>query len=255
MPAWGDGTGFGGVKIVNVTPGNAQRNLAAVTASYLLFNEVTGEHMALIDGAELTARRTAAVAAIAADRLAHKDASRLLICGSGRIATEIAYTFAAVRTLAHVWVYSPTQANAQKLVARLEKDGFAAKAVNAPHDVMADADMIACATLSETPLIKGDALRGGQFVALIGGFTPSMREADDAAIMRSDLWVDTMTACEEAGDLSVPLGLGLIQKSAIRGDLRALCQQKSVPDAARPRIFKSVGEAGQDLCAARLLAV
>lgn len=250
MPAWSDGTAFGGVKIVNVTPGNAARGLAAVTASYLLFDELTGEHVALIDGGELTARRTAAVSALAADILAPKEANTLMLFGSGRIAAESARAFAAVRPLSRVLVLSPTLANAQKLAANLSQDGISAEAITDSARV-SEADMVVCATLSEAPLFDGNLLKPNAFVALIGAFTPTMREADDATLLGAEVWVDTLTALKEAGDLSQPIGAGVFAASHIKGDLKGLIAlNKSASGLA---VFKSVGEATQDLAAASLL--
>ena len=102
MPAWmGDGS-HGGVKIVNVVPGNAKRGLAAVTASYLLFDETTGAHMALMDGATLTGRRTAAASALAASYLARPDARTLLVVGAGHIGSEMPEAYQQARRISQV---------------------------------------------------------------------------------------------------------------------------------------------------------
>lgn len=251
MPAWSEG--MGGVKVVNVTPGNARRNLPAVTASYLLFDAITGEHMALLDGGELTARRTAAVAAIAVDRLAVDSAKHLLLVGSGRIASELAFAYRTVRGIETVQVFSPTAANAEKLVAALKAGGFHAEVCGDLAAGVAKADIIACATLSNQPLIKGEWLRPGQHVALIGGYLKDMREADDTAMTRADIWVDTFAALSEAGDLTQPIAAGLLHPEMIKGTLPTLCAGESVPDReGRITLFKSVGDAAQDLAAASL---
>lgn len=251
MPAWGGG--MGGVKVVNVTPGNARRHLPAVTASYLLFDAITGEHMALLDGGELTARRTAAVAAIAADRLAIDGAKHLLLVGSGRIASELAFAYRAVRGIETVKVFSPTAANAEKLVTALKAGGFQAEVCDDLAAGVAKADIIACATLSTEPLIRGEWLRNGQHVALIGGYLKDMREADDATMTRAGIWVDTFAALSEAGDLTQPIAVGLLHPETIRGTLQTLCAGEAVADReARITLFKSVGDAAQDLAAASL---
>jgi ornithine cyclodeaminase len=251
MPAWTDT--IGGVKIVNVTPGNAKRSLPAVTASYLVIDTVTGEHLALLEGGELTARRTAAVAAVAADRLAVDHAHTLVLVGSGRIASELAFAYRAVRDLRAVEIFSPTRANAEKLAHHLRDNGFAAKACDDLEAAVRAADIIACATLSAKPLIHGEWLSAGQHVALIGGFTHDMREADDTAMARADVWVDSLAAVAEAGDLSGPIERGVLKVDDIRGTLRDLCDVAAI-DGREERItlFKSVGDAAQDLAAAAI---
>jgi ornithine cyclodeaminase len=117
----------------------------------------------------------------------------------------------------------------------------------------ARADIIACATLSKEPLIKGEWLRAGQHVALIGGYLKDMREADDMAMTRADIWVDTFAALSEAGDLTQPIDAGLLHHEMIKGTLQTLCTGGAVPDREnRITLFKSVGDAAQDLAAASL---
>jgi len=252
MPAW-SASGAGGVKIVNVTPGNVGRSLPAVTASYLLFDAVTGEHKALLDGGELTARRTAAVAAIAAQRLARADAHRLLLVGSGRIGGELAFAYRAVRDIRHVMVYSPTHANAERLAHHLRDNGFDAHLCDDLQGGVNEADIVACATLSHEPLVRGLWLKPGQHVALIGGFTHDMREADDAVMARAEVWVDSPAAVHEAGDLSAPIGRGVLKTEDIRGTLRDLCAVGAVDNRDELiTVFKSVGDAVQDLAAAAI---
>ena len=249
MPAWTDT--IGGVKIVNVTPGNAARGLPAVTASYIVIDAMTGEHLALLDGGELTARRTAAVAAVAASRLAVDHAHKLLLVGSGRIASELAFAYRAVRDIREVQIFSPTPGNAEKLAHRLCQDGFAAWACEDLEAGVRQADIAACATLSAKPLIHGEWLSAGQHVALIGGFTHEMREADDTAMVRAEVWVDSLAAVAEAGDLSQPIARGLFKAEDIRGTLRDLCALGVVDNREDTiTLFKSVGDAAQDLAAA-----
>lgn len=251
MPAWN--RRMGGVKIVNVTPENTRHGRPAVHASYLLFDAETGEHRALLDGGELTARRTAAVAAVAADRLARREARRLLLIGSGRIASELAFAYRAVRPIETVSVYSRGENNAGRLAHALRAGGFQAEPVTDIAAAVEASDIIACATLSQTPLVHGDRVRPGQHVALIGGYTAQMREGDDALMAKAEIWVDTQAALSEAGDLIGPIASGAITAGSIRGTLRQLCAQKA-ETADRVTVFKSVGDASQDLAAA-ILAV
>lgn len=246
MPAWTDSVG--GVKLVNVTPGNSARGLAAVTASYLLFDAVTGEHKALLDGGELTARRTAAVAAVAADRLTAQSAHKLLLIGSGRIATELAFAYRAIRDIRTVEVFSRTSANAAELVRHLRGHGFDAVVCEDLEAGVRAADIIACATLSTEPFVRGAWLNIGQHVALIGGYTPAMREADDDAMHMGEVWIDTEAALKEAGDLIWP---GLTRET-VKGTLAELCAGHATVGSDTVTIFKSVGDASQDLAAASL---
>jgi len=253
MPAW-RANGFVGVKLVSVFPGNGARNLPAVSASYLLCDGVTGEHLALIDGAEITRRRTAAASALAASFLARQNAATLLIVGSGHIAGLVAAAYRTVRPIERVMVWNIRPAGAVRLAERLRADGVAAEAVVDLARAVQQADIISCATLAQRPLVCGAWLRPGTHLDLIGGFTPAMREADDEAVQRSRLFIDTDAALAEAGDLIDPIVRGVLRRDDIAGSLFSLCRNETAGRGSEQEItlFKSVGSAIEDLAAATL---
>ena len=222
MPAWS--AALGGVKIVNVNPGNAARGMPALSSSYLVFDTATGRHLAMFDGAELTNRRTAATSALAAGRLARPRASSLLVVGAGRVAAHLPGAFRAVRPIERVAVWDIDAPSAERLARRLAGDGFRAVAAQDLKTAVADADIVSCATLATEPLIAGAWLRPGQHLDLIGSFTPAMREADDDAVRLSRVFVDTRAVLQESGDLIGPLRSGALSKRRIAGDLFDLCR-------------------------------
>lgn len=249
MPAWQEGKLLG-VKLASVFPGNAAAGKPAVTAAYILFDANDGRPLALIDGGELTARRTAATSVLAAIYLARADAARLLVVGTGRLARHLARVYrACLPSLREVAVWGRNPAHAQALAEEIK----ATAAIDLEQAVRT-ADIITCATLSETPLVKGEWLREGQHIDLIGGFTPAMREADTAAVARARVVVDTFAATEEAGDLLTPIREGALDRTKIV-DLAALAKGAAAPRRS-PReitLFKSVGNALEDLAAAALV--
>lgn len=252
MPAWaGDGS-YGAVKLVNVTPGNAARGLPAVTASVLLFEETTGAHVALFDGAALTSRRTAAVSALAASRLARSDSRRMLVVGAGAVGSQLPRAYRAVLPIERVDVWNPSPRRAEALVERLWADGFVAEVASDLEAAVGAADVISCATLSEQPLIRGAWLRPGQHLDLIGSFTRAMREADDEAMARGRVFIDTPAALAETGDLIAPIASGRLSEADIAGTLYDLCG--ATPAGRRSddeiTVFKAVGVAVEDLAAA-----
>ncbi len=248
MPAW-RAAGLMGVKVVSVFPGNGARGLPAVSASYLLCDGATGQHLALIDGSEITRRRTAAASALAGSFLAREDASSLLIVGSGHVAGLMAEAYRVVRPIERVQVWNIRSAGAERLAARL-----GAEVVNDLAAAVADADIVSCATLAREPLVRGEWLRPGTHLDLIGGFTPAMREADDAAVQRSRVFIDTDAALAEAGDLIDPIAHGVLRREDIAGSLFTLCRGETPGrrDASEITLFKSVGSALEDLAAAGL---
>jgi len=254
MPAWSD-DGFLGVKTVIVAPDNALKSLPAVQATYQLFDRETGQPLALMDGPELTARRTAAASAVATRYLAPENASKLLMIGSGVLAQHLPQAHASVREISEVRVWGRNTSNAQTCVNDLNKAGLNASVADDLAESACWADIISAGTLSKEPLIKGDWLRPGQHIDLVGAFRPDMREADDAVLLRSKIYCDTRAgATKEAGDLCDPLARGVISDSDVLGDLFDLASGKVRVDRKPEDItlFKSAGTAIEDLAAAML---
>jgi len=254
MPAWRVG-GCLGVKLVTVFPRNARQGESAIHATYALFDAATGLPLAVLDGTELTRRRTAAASALAARYLARPDATRLLMVGTGGLAPHVIESHAAARPISSVRVWG-RRIEAAETVAR----GFADRpyVVEAVSDLQAAvrwADIISCATLSETPIVHGDWLRPGQHLDLIGSFTPAMREADDGALQRAGIYVDTRAAAlAESGELLHGFASGVISAADVRGELSDLVRGTVVGrrSAEEITLFKSVGCAIEDLAAAEL---
>ncbi|MBL8576886.1 MAG: ornithine cyclodeaminase family protein [Mesorhizobium sp.] len=259
MPAWTDfskatsSEGYIGVKIVTVSPDNNAVGKPAVMGVYLLLNGITGEPMALIDGQRLTQWRTASASALAADYLARKDASKLLIVGAGALSPFLARAHAAVRPISEIRIWNRTRANAEKIVADLAAEGRRATVADNLDAALGWADIVSCATITTTPLVKGALLRPGAHVDLVGAFTPTMRESDDDAITRARVYVDTRAgATKEAGDIVQPIASGVLKPDAIIADLHELARgEKSGREGdAEITLFKSVGAALEDLAAA-----
>jgi ornithine cyclodeaminase len=258
MPAWENGAkteGFGhlGVKIVSVFPANPAKGEATVQSVYLLFSAETGVPLAVLDGHELTLWRTAAASALAASYLARADSSHLLMIGAGALAGHLIAAHAATRPIDRVTIWSRRPEQALALADRLSRPDFAVQATDNISQALGEADIVSAATLADDPIVRGDRLRPGTHIDLVGGFTPTMREADDACIRRARVYVDTIAAAaKEAGDITQPIASGVLSVETIAGDLFSLCRGEA--DGRRfdseITLFKSVGSAIEDLAAA-----
>ncbi|MEP1576296.1 ornithine cyclodeaminase family protein [Roseibium album] len=255
MPAWVPG-GYAGVKVVNVVPGNSERNLPAVHGQYLLSDARTGEMLAMIDGGELTARRTAAASALAARYLARSDARHLLVLGTGRLAPNLIAAHMAIRSIEEVMIWGRSQEKTAQFARDLDGQlPIRIQAASSLRDALGLADIVSAATLSTEPLIKGDLLKPGAHVDLVGAFKPTMRESDDDLIERAEIYVDTRDGClSEGGDIVQPLKSGLITPGDIKADLYELCrgEHPGRQSDATITMFKSVGAALEDLAGATL---
>jgi len=254
MPAWREGS-YLGVKIATVFPDNGKRGLPSVMATYLLMDGRSGEPMALIDGSELTTRRTAAASAFASRYLSRPDCERLLMVGTGALAPHLIRAHASQRPICNVLIWGRNQARAEYLAKRLNHRRFRVVATDDLESAARGAHIICCATGSHDPLIRGAWLQPGQHLDLVGGFTPAMREVDDEAMRRAELFVDTRDgALKEAGDIVDPIRRGVIAESDVNGDLfdlaRGLRPGRDRYDQIT--LFKSVGTALEDLAGAKL---
>ncbi len=254
MPAWQAGRHIG-VKVVTVFPGNAERSLPAVMGAYLLLDGRSGAPQALIDGPMLTLKRTAAASALASGYLSKPDCERLLMVGTGALAPHLITAHASVRPICNVLVWGRSPEKAAKLAKRLDRRDFRVSHTEDLSAAVEGADIISCATLSHDPLVRGDWLRPGQHLDLVGGFKPDMRETDDTAVRRARVFVDTRAgACTEAGDIVQPVESGVLDLNDIAGDLFELTRGERAGRRFYDQItlFKSVGTALEDLAAAQL---
>lgn len=253
MPAWRCGAALG-IKLVTVYPDNAARGLPAVAASYLLLDAETGQLRALLDGAELTLRRTGAASALASRHLSRPDAARLTMVGTGRLAPHLIESHAVVRPLREIRIWGRSIERARELAHALYRPEWRIEAVEDLEAAVRWADIVSSATLAREPLVLGAWLHPGQHIDLVGAFTPQMREADDAALARSEIFVDTRRgALGESGEIIGALARGVIDERSLRGELADIVSGRARrSDAGAITLFKSVGTALEDLVAAEL---
>ncbi len=254
MPAWQQGCGMG-VKIVTVFPDNSKQDYPAVFASYFLMSAATGVPVAVLDGTELTVRRTAAASALASTYLSRENSKRLLMVGTGNLAPHLVAAHATARPIEEVVIWGRRREKAAKLAARFATSSFSVSVADDLESAVSAADIISCATLATEPLIRGAWLKEGQHIDLVGAFKPDMREADSEAIRRASVYVDTRAgALVEAGEIVQGIASGSIDEDDICGELSQLASGKISGRESIEAItlFKSVGTALEDLAAADL---
>ena len=251
MPSWSKD--WTGLKTVVVKTDNAARNLPTVQASYILINNDTGETVAIMDGTELTRRRTAAASALAAGYLARPEASTLVLVGAGALGGHFVRAHAAVRPIRKVFIYNRSPEKAAALAAELVREGFQASGTGDLEAAVGQADIVSCVTTSTAPVVRGAWLKPGTHVDLAGAFTPTMRETDGEVVARARVFVDTREgALSEAGDLLQARDEGKFDFARVQGDLFDLCRgtvggRKSPEEIT---LFKSCGTALEDLATA-----
>jgi ornithine cyclodeaminase/alanine dehydrogenase-like protein (mu-crystallin family) len=247
--AWIDGLGVA-VKSVTVMPGNPARGLPSVQGALVLFEDATGAVEAVIDSALVTKWKTAADSLLGARLLARPESRRLLIVGAGAVAASLVEAYRAVFPGIEVAIWNRSAEGARALAARTGAEA----ATDLPEAVGA-ADIIACATMAKEPVLRGEWLRPGQHVDLIGAFRPDMREADDAALTRSRIFVDSFdTTLDHIGELMDPLARGVIARTDVLGDFHDLVAgHAGRRNAEEITLFKNGGGAHLDLMTARVI--
>jgi alanine dehydrogenase len=254
MPAWSKD--WAGLKTVVFKTDNAAQGLPTIQASYLLIEQKTGETVAMMDGGEITRRRTAAASALAADYLARKDSEVMTLVGAGALAPHFALAHAAVRPVKRVFIYTRTRAKGEALAAELARHGLDAQLVTDLEAAVRLSDIVTCVTTSTAAIVRGAWLKPGAHVDLAGAFKPSMRETDGEVVARSSVYVDTREgALAEAGDLLQARDEGKFDFANVKGDLFDLCRGtvKGRTSADEITLFKSAGTAIEDLATAIML--
>jgi alanine dehydrogenase len=253
MPAWQPGRHIG-IKTVSVFPDNAKLGHGSVAATYLLLDARTGLPKAVIDGEAITLRRTGCASALAASYLVRQDAQHLLMVGAGSLAPHLIRAHCAVRNYTRIEIWNRNRARAEAVAAKLSDLGVVV--VDDLETAVRAADAISCATLSREALVRGDWLKAGAHLDLVGAFTPEMHETDSTALTRSSVYVDNRAgALKEPGDLVTPINAGQFKPEDVRGDLFDLCRTDTMARRSDDEItlFKSVGLALEDLAAAELV--
>ncbi|WP_329088133.1 ornithine cyclodeaminase family protein [Actinomadura citrea] len=246
MPS--EATGHVGVKVLGLAPGNPARGLPTISGLYLLMDARTLRLLAMMDGGELTLLRTPAVSALAARHMASRPIRSAVVFGSGPQARAHIETFHALHGLRDVVVAGRDPERTERLVRRCADDGLRARAGSA-HDV-GEADIVICCTSAREPLFAAELLAPETVVVAVGSHHPDARELGDDVMEAAQVVVESRTvATTEAGDVVQALGHGTIAETDLL-ELSDLVRGGAVVEDARPRVFKSVGMAWEDLAVA-----
>lgn len=238
--------GFAGVKLATVAPANPSRALPRIQGIYVLFDSATLAPVALVDGVALTNLRTPALSGLAVRHLAGPEAHRMLVFGTGPQAWGHVRAFRAVRPVTHVDVVGRDRSRVRAFVARCRAAGVSA--APAVPGAVAWADLVACCTTSREPLFDGELLSDRCTVVAVGSHEPQAREVDDTTVRRSTVIVeDTGVARREAGDVITPVRRGVVDAAHVGTGITDLVHGRVRTVEGRPRLFKSVGMAWEDL--------
>jgi len=208
-------------KLITSFPANlAGGRLPTVQAVCVLFDGTNGRPLIVIDGTEITYWRTAADSALGAKLLAPAEPQTLLVVGAGEMSKWLTRAHRTVRpSLRRVLIWNRTPERAAEVAALLAQEGIAVEVTRDLEAASRAADIITTCTRSHEPMIKGDNLKPGVHLDLVGGYTPETREADDEAVRRALVFVDRRESASGVGDILQPITNGVIGEIDVLGDL------------------------------------
>lgn len=245
-----------GTKLVTIVPGNASRGIPSVQALFVVFDRDTGRLLAAMEATELTYWKTAADSGLGSRYLSNPKSITLLVCGAGGLAPWLVRGHLAARpSLSRILIWNRMPQAAHGLVTRLAQDGLpAAVAVDLPQAV-AEADIVCTATMARDPFLKGEWLRAGQHVDLVGSYGPDTRESDDECLKRARVFTDSRdTALHGVGDILAPIASGAFSADRILGDHYDLAAgHLGRMNDSDITLFKNAGGAHLDLMTAEFL--
>jgi 1-piperideine-2-carboxylate/1-pyrroline-2-carboxylate reductase [NAD(P)H] len=235
-------------KLITFTPANAGTPRPTIQGDVVVFDIASGTRRLVLDGPTVTARRTAAVSLLAAQRLAPSTRGPLLIVGAGVQGLAHLEAFAQGLDIAEVVIASRSHASAQALAAHAQSLGLRAQTTQDPDAALADCPLAVTCTPASGVVLQALPRPDG-FIAAVGAFTPAMVELG-AGLCRyvaetGSVVVDTGDAFHEAGDL-LQAGLNVRRFATLAGVVAGNSLRQ-----AGPVLFKSCGWAGWDLAAAR----
>jgi ornithine cyclodeaminase/alanine dehydrogenase-like protein (mu-crystallin family) len=245
-----------GVKVVTVVPDNIDRDLPTIQALVAVFDAADGRPLAVMDGELLTAVRTGAASGVATDALARPNASVAAVIGAGVQGKHQLDAVCCVRTVREALVFDPDRERAEAFASEMaSRLGRTVRVLDKASGVFA-ADIVCTATSSNLPVVADPDIKPGAHINAIGAYRPNTREIPGTTVGRSMLFVDSREAClAEAGDLVMAMGEGHLDpghEPAEIGEVLAGTRPGRT-DQAELTLFKSVGNAVQDLAVAGLI--
>lgn len=249
----GDGPAAFGAKLVSLFAENPARGLPLIQGCILLFDRETGTPSALVEGASVTAIRTAAASGAATRALAREDASVLALLGYGAQAETHLEAMRCVRPVREVRVWGPSLEKASRFAAAHTDNDVAVSAVATAREAVSGADLVCAVSAASEPIIDGRRLAKGCHVNLVGSHSPTTREADSETMRRARVFTEiTDFAMKEAGDILLAIEEGFLTEDGLAGEIGAVIDGAVEGRRSEDEItlYKSLGNVAQDLAAA-----
>ena len=244
-----------GAKLISLFPGNPSRGRAVIQGGILLFDNVTGSAIALVEASSITAIRTAAASGAATRVLAKPDSQRLAILGCGVQAATHLQAMLVVRPIDEVRIWGRSFEKAEAFVAQHSSAAGSTTlyAIPTVREAVADVDIVCTVTGSHKPILQGGWLASGVHLNLVGAHDAKSREVDGETLRGAQIFTEVSEFAQaEAGDILLALEEGAIGKSNIVGEIGEVINGRlpGRTSASDKTVYKNLGNTAQDLAAA-----
>lgn len=258
-PAYSDDAGIFCVKVVSVFPANVEKGLPVTPGVIVVNSAETGMPLAILEAGYLTSLRTGAATGIATEVLAPQESRVGALFGTGGQARHQLEAMLCVRPFEKIYVFSR---NPEKAIRFCEENadlvgssGNCELVANPDRAVLKECDVITTATTSPTAVFSDDEISDTVHINAIGSLGKHRTEVSAETLLRSEVIVDQRAAClVEAGEICLMRDSGLIGEDYHPMEIgEIIAGDAMLADRTKPTVFKSVGNAAQDLvCSAEI---
>lgn len=256
MPVYFPPRNLVGIKSVMIHEDNPTKGLPMIHAIYNVFDAETGKPLAIIDGECLTSLRTGAASGLATEIFSSQDAKSAVIFGAGKQSEKQIDAICTVRDLERIYISDLVEERVKELISKMQPLIKAELLILKEESDIKEADIICTATSSSKPVFDHNNLNAKVHINGIGSFRPDMCEIPEETIINSKLIVDSREAClAEAGDIIQPIKNNKITSDHIYAEIGEVINsnKSSKNNDDKITVFKSVGNAVQDIAAAALI--
>jgi len=257
MPSYMNHARMIGIKTVTLFEDNRAAGLPYIQGMVSLFDGTSGSPRAVLDGMTITALRTGAASGLATRLLARRNSAACTVFGAGVQGRTQLEAVCAVCDIEKAVIFDSSPAASEKFATEMSRAlKIEVEVAASSKEAVSRADVVCCATISETPVFDYRDLPPGVHINAVGSYKPHVQEVPEEMVLQSRLFVDHReSALEETGDLIIPINKGLLTEDHIVAEIGEVAAGKIAGRTTDDDLtfFKSVGVAVQDLAAAAVV--
>lgn len=246
-----------GIKVLSVVDDPGELGVDSHQGAVLIFDPAGGAPLALCEAGAITAVRTAAVSALATDRLARPDASILAVLGAGTQARSHIEAMLEVRPISQIRLWSRDSEKVGSFVEeQADRHGVPIEPALDAGAAVDGADIVCTTTSAREPILFAEMLEPGQHINAVGASIPSWREIHPGVLPMVSLFTDRRESLDnEAGEYISAIQGGILERGLVVPELGEVLNgdHPGRTSATEITLFRSLGLAVEDIAAAQLV--